>query len=358
MGRSCRDSRSTEAGFLLICLRRTLASVKEPDFRVNLLACGVFFAFVISMLQFLSFLGVFLTTGLLAQAVHSIELKNGAAVQGKVVLERADAVYVDLGFDVLAVPKASIAEVQTRDSETGAFPLATPDATTLYQVTADRGDQTIRDWVDELGEAVALVQTPTGLGSGFVIHEGGYIVTNDHVIAGEHRISITIFEEGTNELSKVTYDNVRIVATSSELDLALLKIEAEDLSPFVTVPLAAVDEGLREGQTVFAIGSPLGLDRTVSEGIISVANRVINGRLYLQTTTQINPGNSGGPLFNLQGEVVGVNNMKIAAVGAEGLGFSISSGILKSFIDNRDAYAFDPRNPNAGFRYLNPPKVK
>ncbi|MGB0744512.1 MAG: trypsin-like peptidase domain-containing protein, partial [Opitutales bacterium] len=92
-------------------------------------------------------------------------------------------------------------------------------------------------------------------------------------------------------------------------------------------------------------------------GIISVANRVIGGRLYLQTTTQINPGNSGGPLFNLKGEVVGVNNMKIAAVGAEGLGFSISSRTLKSFLDNLEAYAFDPRNPNSGFRYLNPPSI-
>jgi len=310
------------------------------------------------MLRFLILLAFFFAGAFVSQAFHSIELKNGAAVQGEVVLERADAVYIDLGFDVLAVPKASISVVQTRDSETGEFPAAGSRATTLYQVNADRGDQTIRDWVDELGEAVALVQTPTGLGSGFVIHKDGYVVTNDHVIAGEHRISITIFEEGTNELAKVTYDNVRIVATSSELDLALLKIEASNPEPFTAVPLAAVDEGLREGQTVFAIGSPLGLDRTVSEGIISVANRVINGRLYLQTTTQINPGNSGGPLFNLKGEVVGVNNMKIAAVGAEGLGFSISSGTLKSFIDNRDAYAFDPRNPNAGFRYLNPPKVK
>lgn len=299
-----------------------------------------------------------LAGGMVAHGFHSIELKNGAAVQGEVVLERSDAVYLDLGFDVLAVPKASIAGMKARDAETGEFPTGAGKQQTLYQVSAERGDQTIRDWVDELGEAVALVQTPTGLGSGFVIHPDGYVVTNDHVIAGEHRISITIFEEGTNELSKVTYDNVRIVATSSELDLALLKIETDNTTPFVSVPLAAVDEGLREGQTVFAIGSPLGLDRTVSEGIISVANRVIGGRLYLQTTTQINPGNSGGPLFNLQGEVVGVNNMKIAAVGAEGLGFSISSGTLKTFIDNRDAYAFDPRNPNAGFRYLNPPKVK
>ena len=291
-------------------------------------------------------------------AFHSLELKNGAAVEGEVVLERADSVYVDLGFDVLAVPRESIASVKERDPETGAFPEADEEVGTLYEVFSDRSDQTIRDWVEDLGEAVALVQTPTGLGSGFVIHGDGYVVTNDHVIAGEHRISVTIFEKGTSELSKVTYDNVRIVASSAELDLALLKIESAGAEPFKTVPLAAADEGLREGQTVFAIGSPLGLDRTVSEGIISVANRVINGRLYLQTTTQINPGNSGGPLFNLKGEVVGVTNMKIAAVGAEGLGFSISSGTLKAFIDNRDAYAFDPRNPNAGFRYLSPPTVQ
>jgi len=310
------------------------------------------------MLRFPTYPVLILAGGLGAQAFHSIELKNGASLRGEVVLERADAVYVDLGFDLLAVPKPSIAALEARDSAEGEFPRGAPGGDTLYEVSTGRSDQTIRDWVGELGEAVALVQTPTGLGSGFVIHKDGYVVTNDHVIAGEHRISITIFEAGANELSKVTYDNVRIVATSSELDLALLKIEAADPEPFVTVPLAGADEGLREGQTVFAIGSPMGLDRTVSEGIISVANRVIGGRLYLQTTTQINPGNSGGPLFNLKGEVVGVNNMKIAAVGAEGLGFSISSDTLRSFIDNRDAYAFDPRNPNAGFRYLSPPRVK
>ncbi len=322
------------------------------------MACGAFFAFLTDMLRFVSFAVFIFMGGAYAQAFHSIELKNGAGLQGEIVLERADRLYVDLGFDVLAIPTSSISGVRAYDPESGEVGPGERRSETLYEVSDGRGDQSIRDWVDELGEAVALVQTPTGLGSGFVIHRDGYVVTNDHVIAGEHRISITIFEEGANELSKVTYDNVRIVATSSELDLALLKIETDHAAPFVTVPLAAADEGLREGQTVFAIGSPLGLDRTVSEGIISVANRVINGRLYLQTTTQINPGNSGGPLFNLKGEVVGVNNMKIAAVGAEGLGFSISSGTLKSFIDNRDAYAFDPRNPNAGFRYLNPPKLK
>jgi len=312
------------------------------------------------MQRFIGFFLVWLASGIMVQAFHSIELKNGSRVRGEIVLERPDAIYVDLGFDLLTVPGNAVLSIAT--SETSADGSRTPafaSRQTLYEQANERSDQTIRDWVDELGEAVALVQTPTGLGSGFVIHADGYVITNDHVIAGENRISITIFEEGENELSKVTYDNVRIVATSAELDLALLKIETEDEpGPFTTVPLAGAGGGLREGQTVFAIGSPLGLDRTVSEGIISVANRVINGRLYLQTTTQINPGNSGGPLFNLQGEVVGVNNMKIAAVGAEGLGFSISADTLRDFIENRDAYAFDPRNPNAGFRYLNPPKTK
>lgn len=292
-----------------------------------------------------------------ASALHWIELQTGGGMRGEIVLERADEYFVDLGYDVVEVPKSAIKSLKVFDPTTGEA-VELPAADTLYSVSDTQGDQPVGNWVDQLGEAVGLVQTPTGLGSGFVIHEDGYIVTNDHVIAGEHKISVTLFKQGKRELSKVTYDNVRIVATSSELDLALLKIEAgEGALPFDTVSLASVDEGLSEGQVVFAIGSPLGLDRTVSQGIISVANRVINGRLYLQTTTQINPGNSGGPLFNLKGEVVGVNNMKIAAVGAEGLGFSISSRVLKSFLDNRDAYAFDPRNPNAGFRYLSPPKT-
>lgn len=314
------------------------------------------------MQQIVGILLIWLASGTALQATHSIELKNGSVVQGEIVFERPDSIYVDLGFDVLAVPSSAVLVVQALDSVgdgSRAPAVRGGDSQTLYGLASGRGDQAIRDWVDELGEAVALIQTPTGLGSGFMIHRDGYVITNDHVIAGENRISITIFKEGANELSKVTYDNVRIIATSSELDLALLKIETEaEAEPFTTAPLAAAGGGLREGQTVFAIGSPLGLDRTVSEGIISVANRVINGRLYLQTTTQINPGNSGGPLFNLRGEVVGVNNMKIAAVGAEGLGFSISSDTLRSFIDNRDAYAFDPRNPNAGFRYMSPPKTK
>lgn len=291
-----------------------------------------------------------------ANAFHAIKLKNGSTIEGEIVLEKPDLYYIDLGFDLAPVPKNMIVSINELDPASG-LRKRVQSEDMLYRTSENRSDRPIREWVDQLGEAVALVQTPTGLGSGFVIHADGYVVTNDHVIAGEHRISVTIFRKNERDLSKITYDNVRIVATSSELDLALLKIESEAKNDFDIVTLAAAEETVRDGQTVFAIGSPLGLDRTVSEGIISIANRVIGGRLYLQTTTQINPGNSGGPLFNLRGEVVGVNNMKIATVGAEGLGFSISLHVLKSFLDNRDAYAFDPRNPNTGFRYLSPPKI-
>jgi serine protease Do len=147
---------------------------------------------------------------------------------------------------------------------------------------------------------------------------------------------------------------VKIIAMNGFLDLAILQIDdpAAESLPFVPV---GDSDALTQGQQVFAIGSPLGLERSVSQGIVSVKARETRGTWCIQSTTQINPGNSGGPLFNSRGEVVGVNNMKMAGVGVEGLGFSIPANVMKPFLKNRDAFAFDPRNPNAGFRYLPPP---
>jgi serine protease Do len=118
------------------------------------------------------------------------------------------------------------------------------------------------------------------------------------------------------------------------------------------VPLAGEDS-MSVGDRVFAIGSPLGLERTVTEGIVSTKTREIQGTLYLQTTAQINPGNSGGPLFNLHGEVIGVTNMKITF--GEGLGFAIPVDTVTYFLDHRDAFAYDNENPNNAYRYLPPP---
>lgn len=156
-----------------------------------------------------------------------IELQNGATVEGELALKRGDRVFVDLGFDLLEVPRSAITAIRGTDESKNAG--GDPQMVdSLYQVVPNRNNQSIRDWVDSLGEAVTLVQTPTGLGSGFVIHPDGYVVTNNHVIAGEHRISVTVFKQENSEFKRENYNNVRIVANSAELDLALLKIESDE----------------------------------------------------------------------------------------------------------------------------------
>ena len=287
--------------------------------------------------------------------VVSIELANDSSLLGNLVKTGQNEVYVDLGFDIVKVPRSSI--VQMVDQERNKSVEQSHFSSEIFlESLGTRKLSSLRDLVDELGEAVVLIRTPIGLGSGFLIHPDGYIVTNDHVVAGERQISVTQFKGSGVKLTKQNFDNVKILATGGNLDLALLKIEEQgDGFKFPFVSLGS-SPNLKQGERVFAIGSPLGLERSVSEGIVSLRNRIISDRLHTQTTAEISPGNSGGPLFNYRGEVVGVNNMKVVTQGAEGLGFSIPVDSLKTFLINRDAYAFDPRNPNSGFRYTNPPR--
>jgi serine protease Do len=299
------------------------------------------------------FLLPFLFVSLFGKTV-TINLANDSTVTGELVKSNVGEVFVDLGYDIIKIPKTSILQMVDNCVQ------QSNDKTVFHNElfvnsVGKRKESPLNVLVDELGEAVVLIRTPIGLGSGFLIHPDGYIVTNDHVVAGERQISVTQFKGSQTELVKRNYDNVKIVATGGNLDLALLKIEGQEEGfkfPFVTL---GDSPDLKQGQRVFAIGSPLGLERSVSEGIVSLRNRIISDRLHIQTTAEISPGNSGGPLFNYKGEVVGVNNMKVVAQGAEGLGFSIPVDSLKTFLINRDAYAFDPRNPNAGFRYTIPP---
>ncbi len=283
-----------------------------------------------------------------------IELQNGGTVTGELIKQNAEFWIIDLGFDLLKIPQVECLSVQRNLLEK--VEESVDFKHNLYRKSSHSTSQPLGALVEELGESVVMIRTPIGLGSGFIIHPDGYVVTNDHVVAGERIISITCFREGENELIKENYDNVRIVATGGNIDLALLKIEGQPEGKiFPSVPLGNSGE-LRQGERVFAIGSPLGLERSVSEGIVSLRNRIIQARLHIQTTAEISPGNSGGPLFNYRGQVVGVNNMKVVSTGAEGLGFSIPVRQLKTFLENRDAFAFDPRNPNAGYRYTSPPK--
>lgn len=302
-------------------------------------------------------------------AAETIQLKDKASVTGKILTEKRDQLVVDLGFTVLTIPRSAISkilkdEVATPESKPAASkgknagrtkPATPSDAEELFS-TSERTvpDKSVRELVNELGEAVVQVRTPGGLGSGFFLSEEGYLITNFHVIEGETQISIEVYHQRNGQLERVSYRKVRIVAMNKFQDLALLKIEDKDAPKFVKVPLGDSDQ-LAVGETVFAIGSPLGLERTVTEGILSTKTRQMLGQLYLQTTAQINPGNSGGPLFNLQGEVVGVTNMKIFG---EGIGFAIPVDAVKFFLRHRDAFAYDNDNPSNPYRYLEPPSSR
>jgi serine protease Do len=286
-------------------------------------------------------------------AMTAVRLKNGGEIKGDILSEKADRIVMDLGFTVITVPRDEIDHII--DEKTPVSSAASEELSDLYRVSSGQPSLTVKENVDRCGDAVVEVRTPIGLGSGFIINSSGYVMTNEHVISGEYKISITQFRRGPAELERVQFNNVRIVAFDSRLDLALLKIEDAGTTVFPTVPIGD-STLLTEGQTVFAIGSPLGLDRSVSQGIIAQKNRPLDGQLYIQTTAQVNPGNSGGPLFNLRGEVVGVNDMKAMMIGVEGLNFAVPSAVVKNFLQNRDAFAFDPRNPNAGYRYLEPPQ--
>jgi serine protease Do len=279
-----------------------------------------------------------------------LEMKTGQKIEAPVLKEGPDALYVDLGFDVVRVPTAMISK-RNHKSDSGPPPGA---AETDCFLTGRLPVRTVKELAATYGEGVVLVQTPAGLGSGFIINSRGYCVTNYHVIERETRVAVTMFHRGNGgEFTRRRIDDVKIVALNPFLDLALLEIPTQSDLKFCPVYLSH-DDDEKEGDEVFAIGNPLGLERSVSRGIVSTRNRNFQGLVYIQTTAQINPGNSGGPLFNSRGEVVGVTNMKLMF--GEGIGFAIPVSYLKHFLANRESFAFDKNNPNTGYRYLDPPR--
>jgi serine protease Do len=302
-------------------------------------------------------------------AADTIVLKDTASITGRILTEKKDQVVVDVGYTVLLVPRNQVARIEREEADppkaTGPEALSnapvrlasvtslTEDAEGLFRTArAPLPEKPVRELVQQLGEAVVQVRTPGGLGSGFILNEEGYLITNFHVFEGDTQIAVEVYHQQGGQLSRRVYKQVRIVAMNKFRDLALLKIEDKDTPSFASVPLGDSD-AVAVGERVFAVGSPLGLERTVTEGIVSTKTREVQGELYLQTTAQINPGNSGGPLFNLRGEVVGVTNMKLTY--GEGLGFAIPVDMVKYFLKHRDAYAYDNDNPSSPYRYLEPP---
>ncbi len=185
------------------------------------------------------------------------------------------------------------------------------------------------------GETALVIGRLRSIGSGVVVDPEGYILTNAHVIKGSQRVQVilpTLSASVSSTLSALTPRgrpmDARIVGVSRDIDLALLKIEAQGLQ---ALPMGKYTN-LRQGQMVLAFGSPGGLQNSVTMGIVSSVARQPdpdNPMVYIQTDAPINPGNSGGPLVNIDGEVVGVNTFILTESGGnEGLGFAIPSGIV------------------------------
>lgn len=170
----------------------------------------------------------------------------------------------------------------------------------------------------------------SSLGSGFIISEDGYIVTNNHVVEGADVIKVNF--EATGSGQEESYD-AEVIGTDKQTDLALLKIQLKpDAKPLPFIKFGDSD-AIEVGEWVVAIGNPFGLDHTVTAGILSAKFRNIGSNTlvrFLQTDASINPGNSGGPLLNMSGEVIGINTA-IAAQG-QGIGFAIPSTLAEQII--------------------------
>ncbi len=186
------------------------------------------------------------------------------------------------------------------------------------------------------GQAGAVIGRQRGSGSGAIIDADGYIITNAHVVAGARRVQVVLHRDTTAagpvrslvEASQTV--DARVVGIASDIDLALLKVAVTGLR---ALPLANYDS-IRQGQIVFAFGSPEGLRNSVTLGVVSSVARQPDPdspTIYIQTDAPINPGNSGGPLVNVDGELVGLNTLILSeSGGSQGLGFAIPSSVVAS----------------------------
>src|SRR4030042_913437 len=249
-----------------------------------------------------------------------VVLKEGQSLTGNILAEKENQLIIDVGAALLTIPKEKIREyrhsntLEAWDIDVNGLDVNADGPqpggavnSRLYH-TANLKKTTIEKCVEAFSEAVVKVSSPVGIGSGFFINEEGYLITNYHVIEKETKIEVTMFQKAKNGFEKKTFKSVKIEAINPFVDLALLKVEDVGDTKVTYAYLGDIGS-ISVGEACLAIGNPLGLERTVTDGVISTINRAFDGLVYIQTNADINPGNSGGPLFNLAGEVVGVTNM-------------------------------------------------
>lgn len=305
----------------------------------------------------LRIVGVVLVGTAMGSGPEVIVLKDGHQVTGEVLAEKPNALYVDLGFDVVKVPRDQVASRRPPGAASApgaAARLEESDPSNFFDSRSLRA-ASMKDLVHTFGEAVISIETPSAKGSGFIVNADGYAITNAHVIQGETRIAAVLYQNVGSGLTRRRIENVEIAALNPFADLALIKLPPQTDLKLNHVVLGSLED-VNAGEGVFAIGNPLGLERSVSQGIVSNRNRNIEGQIFLQTDAAINPGNSGGPMFNLRGEVIGVTSRGARADIADNLGFAIPVNYVKDFLRNREAFSYDKENPNTGYRYLDPPR--
>ena len=217
-------------------------------------------------------------------------------------------------------------------------PIPTPTKTPIPTATPTPNTSlNLADIVEQARAGVVRIEGPSSSGSGFVVDSDGYILTNEHVISGQSRLTV-VFDNGTRLTA-------RVISSDATRDIALLKVTAT--SPLTVLPFATE---VREGEEVVALGYPLNLggSMTITKGIVS-AFRTVRGVARIQTDAAINPGNSGGPLLNTKGEVVGMNTSSIeqstSGRPVEGIGFAIKFDVLSSRFTAMRAGQLSPPTP-------------
>jgi serine protease Do len=278
----------------------------------------------------------------------TVQLANGATVTAPLLRESQEGLVLDLGQQVVVIARERITSV-SKPEAADSTAAKQHDIYTIGRLAAD----SVTNLVDKFGDGVVLVTTPRGKGSGFFVSKT-YVVTNYHVVEQETEIKVTVYARSQEGFERKELKKVRIIALHPLRDLALLQIDSEELGTMASTPLViSAARGVDVGDTVFTIGSPLGLERSVTQGIVSSITRTLGHQRFVQTDAAVNPGNSGGPLFNARGEIVGV--VCAGASYFQGLGFGIPASDLVDFLENRSAYLYDASQPQNGFKYNAPP---
>jgi serine protease Do len=238
-----------------------------------------------------------------------------------------------LSFSIYAAP---VAPAQLPDLVEGVLPgVVNVSAVSIQRAQVFGMDDFLRLW------GIPQERPHQSLGSGFIIDKEGFIITNDHVVAGADEVAVTLFD-------KREY-RAKIIGRDQKMDLALLQIRDKNrAAPSDLRPVSFGDsDPLRIAEMVFAVGNPFGLQHTVTVGIVSAKNRTIGQGPFdnfIQTDASINPGNSGGPLFNSKAEVIGINTAIFSRTGQSGgVGFAIPANEAKRLIPDLKRYGRIPR---------------